>query len=183
MKRILATTALAGALTLTGAAAASAVTADSYPASPARGGVNTGTTTPGGSVDFSGSGFTPGETVGVTVSCTTTQGGTSTSTGSAAADGRGTFTYTAVFNAAGQCSLKAVGAASGATVTAQVTVAGQAAAGPVATGTDKKAALGAGLANTGIDTPLALWGAAGVGALTLGAASVTVARRRSTIAS
>lgn len=170
MKRILATAALAGTLALTGATAASAF---EYPATPAQGGVNTGTTTPGGSVTFTGPGMTPGETVTVTITCIAANGAASTTSGTTVAAADGSFTYTAVMNTAGSCTLTAVGAGSGATVTAQVNVAGQ---------VTTQAVSRSGLANTGVDSSTALWGAAGIGALTLGTAAVFVARRRSTSA-
>jgi hypothetical protein len=197
MKKMLATTALVGALTLTGAAAASA-----YPANPARGGVDSGTTNEGGTTNLTGTGMNPGETVEVTLDCAPGAGAAATSVESVVADADGSFSYTTVMNTAGQCSLVAVGAASGATVTAQVTVlgkvtsqtasvgAGQAAAGgsndTSSSATGQAAAAGSadasssatGLADTGLDTPIALWGAAGVGGLVFGAAALVVSRRR-----
>ncbi len=167
MKRILATAALAGAVALSGATAASAL---EYPAAPARGGVDTGTVSPGGSPTFSGSGMTPGESVTITITCTTSEGAVVTTSAVVVADGQGAFTYTAVMDAPGVCTLTAVGAGSGAAATAQVTVTGHV--------TNQAAASSRGLANTGIEASTALWGAAGIGALTLGTAALVVSRRR-----
>ena len=170
MRKIIATAALAGALTLTGAAAASAT----YPANPATGGVDSGTTTPGGTTNLTGSGMTSGENVVVTIDCTDDNGASSTTSETVVANADGSFSYAAVMNTSGQCSLSAVGASSGAIVTAQVTVAGEV--------TTQAAPAGADLAETGLGTSTALWGAAGVGALTLGTAAVVMGRRRNATA-
>ncbi|MPY11414.1 LPXTG cell wall anchor domain-containing protein [Arthrobacter bussei] len=167
MKRILATAALAGALALSGATAAAAL---EYPAAPSRGGVDTGTVSPGGSPTFTGSGMTPGESVTITITCTPGQGAATTSSAVVIADGQGAFTYTAVMETPGVCTLTAVGAGSGATATAQVTVTGQV--------TTQAAVSAQGLANTGLESSTALWGAAGLGVLTVGTIAVVSSRRR-----
>lgn len=186
MKRILATIAVAGALTLSGAAAASAL---EYPAAPAQGGVDTGSVSPGGPATFTGSGMTPGEQVTVTISCSPGgDGAATTTTVVVVADAQGNFAHTAVMNEPGLCTLTAVGAGQGTTVSANVTVHGQvlAQAAPAAQGASStgsasstESAASSGLANTGVDGSTALWGIAGVGALTLGTVAVAASRRRS----
>ncbi len=186
MKRILVTIAVAGAFTLSGAAGASAL---DYPAAPAQGGVDTGSVNPGGPVTFTGSGMAPGEQVTVTISCSPGGGAAATTTTVVVvADAQGNFAHTAVMNEPGLCTLTAVGAGQGATVRADVTVNGQvlAQAAPAAQGASSAgsasstgSASSAGLANTGVDASTALWGVAGIGALTLGTVVVAASRRRS----
>lgn len=180
MKRILATVAVAGALTLSGAAATSAL---EYPAAPAQGGVDTGSVSPGGSATFTGSGMTPGEQVTVTITCSPGGDGAATmTTVVVVADAQGNFAHTAVMNEPGLCTLTAVGAGQGTTVSANVTVNGQVLAQAAPAAQDASSAgstSSAGLANTGVDGSTALWGVAGIGALTLGTVAVAASRRRS----
>jgi LPXTG-motif cell wall-anchored protein len=170
MRKILVTAALTGTLALTGMTAASAV--ELYPATPATGGVDTGTTPPGGPVTFTGNGMTANEQVTITITCTSAQGAATTTTATVTADARGTFSYTAVMDNPGSCTFTAVGSGSAATAAAQVSVADRATSQSVV-------ASGQGLASTGVDSSTALWGAAGIGALVLGSAAVVVSRRRS----
>ncbi|MDN4612572.1 hypothetical protein [Arthrobacter burdickii] len=169
MKRIMATVAIAGALTLSGATAAAAL---DYPAAPARGGVDTGTVSPGGAATFTGSGMTPGESVTITVTCNGSDY-SSIESATVVADAQGNFTYRAVLNVPGACTLTAVGTGSGATATAQVSVVD----GVAQTPTTGQGPAG-GLASTGLDDSTALWGAAGIGALTLGTAALAASRHR-----
>ena len=85
------------------------------------------------------------------------------------ADANGSFSWPVTLHEEGVYTLTAVGRESGHTVTARVVVD----APNATTATDSN------LANTGADSAMFLWGAAGLGALGLGAASVVMARRRS----
>jgi hypothetical protein len=169
MKRALVTIGLAGLLSLHGVTAANAA---EYPASPAQGGVDTGTVTPGGSVDFGGSGMTPGDPVAIDTTCTGGDSEPTSAFGSVNADAQGNFTYTAVITGSGTCTLTAQGNGSAAPVTSQVTVIE-----PTASTADTTSAL-EGLAATGLGTPLLIWGAVGLGSLGLGTLAVATAGRR-----
>ncbi|OUM40868.1 hypothetical protein B8W73_10805 [Arthrobacter agilis] len=143
--------------------------------------MDTGTVSPGGAATFTGSGMTPGESVTITVTCNGSDY-SSIESATVVADAQGNFTYRAVLNVPGVCTLKAVGAGSGATATAQVSVSGAArtvasSQGPASTG-QGLANTGQGLANTGLDGSMILWGATGIGALTLGTVAVAASRRR-----
>ncbi|MEQ4518751.1 LPXTG cell wall anchor domain-containing protein [Pseudarthrobacter sp. B907] len=191
MKKSLAAVALAGSIALVGAVPAMAVTP--YPAPPAQGTVSDGTVAPGEAFTFSGSGFTPGEAITVTVTLTgapqalggSTGGGVSmavsgkislpmaTQTFSTKADANGNFALPLTISEAGTYTLTATGQTSGKTVTATVKVSGAAVGTSLAnTGS------GAGLANTGADASLLLWTLVGGGALAAGITSVVVVRRR-----
>jgi LPXTG-motif cell wall-anchored protein len=196
LKKSLTALALAGSIALAASAPAMAV---DYPA-PAPGSVSSSTVTVGGTVVFSGTGYTPGETVTVTISFTPApQGaaapGTSngvamavpgalplaptTTTVSAVANSSGAFSTNVTLNAAGTYQLTAVGATSGHTVTATVVAAGVSGAGLANSGGAGLANTGStGLANTGVDSSLILWGLVGAGAIVAGTTSVVVARRR-----
>ncbi|MBD7996075.1 LPXTG cell wall anchor domain-containing protein [Arthrobacter sp. Sa2CUA1] len=192
MKKAASTLALAGALTLTGATAA---VANEYPAPPASvsGMVCAAVADPGGLVDFSGSGATPGEIIDITVDFSNnpnTVSGTGVNgliilnqrvaalTATAAADG--VFKTDIRLGEAGTYALTGVARDSGRTYTA--TVAAVPGAGP--TPCDKRAAAatgpaaGAVLASTGADSNVFLWGAAGALALGAGVVSVAVVRRK-----
>ncbi len=194
MKKSLAALALAGTIALAASAPAMAV---DYPA-PAPGTVSSGTVTVGGTVVFSGTGFTPGETINITITFTATAQGAAapgTSNGiamavpgalhlapntvTAVANSSGAFSTNVSLSAAGTYQLTAVGATSGHSVTATVVAAGVSGAGLANTGgTGLANTGGTGLANTGVDSSLILWGLVGAGALVAGTASVVVARRR-----
>lgn len=194
MKRVLSTAALAGVLVLAGGGAAVAAT---YPA-PAPGvAVSDGTVQPGEAFTFSGTGFTPGEQINITAtneapaSGTVGGGGTGragTSVGmilplevktlSATADAKGAFSTQIVLAETGTYTVTATGVESGRTQTATVTVVAPVVTGGDVTGGNESGSAGAGLANTGADASLLLWGAAGVAALGAGAASVIAVRRK-----
>lgn len=101
------------------------------------------------------------------------------------ADAEGNFSYSFTPKEEGTYTLTATGRESGQTVSATVVVDAPAAGGVGGggtavggTGTPGSSTTGGGLANTGIDSAMLLWGAAGIGALGLGAGSIFVARRR-----
>lgn len=182
MKKILASLALAGSIALMGSAPAMAAT---YPPLPPSATVSDATVVAGEEFIFSAQGFLPGETVTITVTLTTTgaanTGGTALSTKipvfqapqtlSAVADSEGKIAVPMTINEPGTYAITATGNTSGVVVgPVYVTVV----AALANTGTN---AGGAPLANTGADASLLLWGAAGVGALGLGAAGVILARR------
>lgn len=193
LKKSLAVLALAGSIALAASAPAMAV---DYPAPAQQGTVSSATVTVGGTVVFSGAGFTPGETINVTITFTAApQGAAAPGTGggialavpgalslapttvTAVADGSGAFSTNVTLSAAGTYQLTAVGATSGHTVTATVVAAGVSPAGLANTGSGATST-GTGLANTGVDSSLVLWGLVGAGALVAGTASVVVVRRR-----
>ncbi len=194
MKKSLAALALAGTIALAASAPAMAV---DYPA-PVPGTVSSATVTVGGTVVFSGGGFTPGETIIITITFTAAPQGAAapgTSNGiamavpgglhlapttvTATANASGAFSTDVALTAAGTYQLTAEGATSHHTVTSTVVAAGVSGAGLANTGGAGQADTGAtGLANTGVDSSLILWGLVGAGALVAGTASVVVARRR-----
>ncbi len=178
MKKTAATLSLAGALLVTGGTTATA--AEQYPANPAQCGVGAGSVGVGGSIDLGCGGLTPAETVTVTKTCSPANDGTAIVTRSTlVADGSGSITYSTVADTAGVCELAVVGASSGSTGSATVTVTGAVSAqSGTGTGSARTSAGGSGLAATGADASVALWGAAGIGALALGAVAVTVSQRR-----
>lgn len=193
MKKALSVLALAGTIALAASAPAMAV---DYPAPAQQGTVSSATVGVGGTVVFSGNGFAAGETVNITVNQTSTaQGAAAPGTGAAAmavpgalplapltltavANSAGAFSVTVQLNSAGTYVLTAVGATSGHTVTATVVATGASSAGLANTGGAGLANTGSGLANTGVDSSLILWGLVGAGALAAGTASVVVVRRR-----
>jgi LPXTG-motif cell wall-anchored protein len=190
MKKSLAAIALAGSITLIGAVPAMAT----YPAPTTSGTVSDGTVAPGETFTFSGSGFLAGEAISITVTLTRAPqasggafaGGASMAvpakinlplapqTFATTADANGNFAFPVSISEAGTYTLTATGLTSGNTVTASVTVDGA----TVGTGVITSGSA-AELADTGTDASLLLWGAAGIGALGLGAAGVIVSRRRS----
>jgi len=183
LKKTLVVLAIVGTIALGASGPALATT---YPAPATQGTVSSGTITAGGSVQFSGTGFTPGETINITVTQTATAQGAAAPGGgsvtmavpgvlplapltlSTVANASGAFSVTITLNSPGTYVLTAVGATSGHTVTATVVVTAPAAL----------ANTGAGLASTGVDSSLILWGLVGAGALAAGTASVVVVRRR-----
>lgn len=189
MKKSLATIALVGSITLTGAVPAVAA---NYPAPPPQAAVSDGVVGPGETFVFSGRGFLAGETIVIRV----TPGARPASTGASiaggpsrsvpgkiamaveqtfttTADSNGTFAFPMSISEPGVYTLTATGQTSGVVVSATVTVVGEAdvAADLANTG-------GQPLANTGADASLLLWGAAGIAALGLGAGGVIISRRR-----
>ncbi|MGO4651549.1 LPXTG cell wall anchor domain-containing protein [Arthrobacter sp. 2RAF22] len=193
MKKSLAVLALAGTIALAASAPAMAV---DYPA-PAPGTVSSATVTVGGTVVFSGGGFTPGETIVITITFTAAPQGAAapgTSNGiamavpgglhlapttvTATANASGAFSTDVSLTAAGTYQLTAVGATSGHSVTSTVVAAGVSPGLANTGGTGLANTGGTGLANTGVDSSLILWGLVGAGALVAGTTSVVVVRRR-----
>jgi LPXTG-motif cell wall-anchored protein len=181
MKKALAALALAGSIALIGAAPSVAA---NYPPLPPQAAVSDGV------VVFRGQGMHAGEplTISVTPGARPAATGASISGGSqtvsgkiklpmatqsfsTVADAQGAFAFTLEITEPGTYFLTATGNNSRITVgPVAVTVVGDAA--PLADTS------GAPLANTGTDASLLLWGAAGIGALGLGAGAVVVTRRR-----
>jgi LPXTG-motif cell wall-anchored protein len=192
LKKSFAAIALAGSITLIGAGPAMANTP--YPAPTTSGTVSDGTVAPGETFTFSGSGFLAGEAISVTVTLTRApqasggafSGGASMAvpakinlplapqTFATTADANGNFAFPVSISEAGTYALTATGLTSGNTVTSSVTVAGA----TVVNGGVSTSGSAAELADTGSDASLLLWGAAGIGALGLGAAGVIISRRR-----
>ncbi|BCW49593.1 hypothetical protein [Arthrobacter sp. StoSoilB13] len=184
MKKSIAALALAGIIALTGTAPAVATT---YPApGNEQGTVSDGTIAAGESITFAGTGYIPGETINVTFERT---GGKKDSSGerpapssfSAIADGTGAFSTSITFTDSGRYTISAVGATSGNTRWAAITVnagngGGKGSSG--FTGASSVTAVGAtGQANNA-DSSLVLWSLVGGGALAASAASAAVVRRR-----
>lgn len=195
MKKTLAALALAGSIALVGAAPSMAAT---YPALPPQAAVSDGVVGPGEDFIFSGQGFLAGETLTITVTpgAAPASDGASIAGGAAVAgkitlylapstltttaDAQGKFSLPILISEPGNYSITATGNTSGVTVgPVNVTVVASLAN----TGGAPLANTGSGLANTGADASLLLWGAAGVGALGLGAAGVILVRRNKSEAS
>ncbi|MEA3550219.1 LPXTG cell wall anchor domain-containing protein [Pseudarthrobacter sp. C1] len=195
MKKILAALALAGSIALIGSAPAMAAT---YPPLPPQAAVSDGVVGPGETFIFRGQGFLRGESLTIRVtpgnppaaSGANIAGGrsvaarisvvTEAQTLKATADANGAFAVPVAINEPGTYLLTATGDTSGITVgPVNVTVVASLAN----TGGAPLANTGSGLANTGADASLLLWGAAGVGALGLGAAGVIIVRRNKNEAS
>lgn len=195
MKKAIAAVAIAGALTFVGAGAAQA---ERYPSPAVQGTVSDGTVAPGETVVFSSNEglFIPGEIIDITVDFVAGEPAASGAVGGAGrvgaalggpilpmaiiltdtvtADAEGNFAWSFTPQEEGTYTLTATGRESGVTVTATVLVdAPEATAVGGTTGSTS-----GGLANTGMDSAMLLWGAAGIGALGLGAGSIFVARRR-----
>ncbi|NWL35192.1 LPXTG cell wall anchor domain-containing protein [Paenarthrobacter nitroguajacolicus] len=198
MRKSLAALTLAGSIALVGAVPAVANNAN-YPAPNTSVAVSDAAVAPGEAFVFSGTGFTPGEGITITVTPTGTPAasGGSVSAGSlsvsariplapstvgAVADGNGAFATSIVINEPGTYALTATGNSSGVTVGPVTVVVGGAAlsntGGNAGTGTGLANTGGVPLANTGADSSLILWSLVGAGALAAGTASVVVARRR-----
>lgn len=190
MQKTLAAIALAATLTGLGTVAAQA--AETYPAPAPQSAVSQGRVLAGGTVTFSGSGFTPGEKIFITVSPGAAAGGAggagaatrsvpmlipavAIETVTTTADTAGAFSVDIVLTNAGVYTLTAVGSVSGVTQTNTVTVTAEQAA-TVAT-------QGQTLPNTGADAGLLGWSLVGAGALAAGITSVVVVRRRAAEAS
>ncbi|MFJ4226064.1 LPXTG cell wall anchor domain-containing protein [Paenarthrobacter nicotinovorans] len=199
MRKSLAALTLAGSIALVGAVPAVANNAN-YPAPNTSVAVSDASVAPGEAFVFSGSGFTPGEGITITVTPTGTPAASGSvsagslsvsariplapSTLSATADGNGAFSAPIVINEPGTYAITATGNSSGVTVGPVTVVVGGAAlsntGGNAGTGTGTGLANTGGvpLANTGADSSLILWSLVGAGALAAGTASVVVARRR-----
>ncbi|MFC8038916.1 LPXTG cell wall anchor domain-containing protein [Paenarthrobacter sp. NPDC057355] len=198
MRKSLAALTLAGSIALLGAVPAVAGNAN-YPAPNTSVAVSDASVAPGEAFVFSGTGFTPGEGITITVTPTGTpaaSGGSvsagslsvaariplAPSTLSAVADGNGAFSISIVINEPGAYAITATGNTSGVTVGPVTVVVGGAAlsntGGTTGTGTGLANTGGVPLANTGADSSLILWSLVGAGALAAGTASVVVARRR-----
>lgn len=186
MKKTLAVLAFAGSIAFIGSPAMAA----QYPPLPPAATVSDATVVPGEQFIFTAQGFTPGETVTVTVelvaSGTANTGGTAVSakipvfqaptTLTATANAEGKISVPLTLNETGTYAVTATGNTSGAVVGPVYVkvVTATAAVAPIA-GTN---AGGAALANTGADSGLVLWTLVGAGALAAGATSVVVVRRR-----
>lgn len=188
MKRIISAVLLSGAVSFMGVSGAQAVT---YPAPAPAVSVSDGTLAPGETFTFSGTGFTPGETIQITISnekVTAAGGGngggrgTSVSlairpaavtTATAVADSTGKFSIPVTLDEAGVYTLTAKGLTSGKTESAVVTVVAPtiAVAGATTSGVDN-------LAATGVNGSLVVWSAVGLGALVIGTGSVVAVRRK-----
>ncbi|MFJ6535587.1 LPXTG cell wall anchor domain-containing protein [Paenarthrobacter sp. NPDC091711] len=198
MRKSLAALTLAGSIALLGAVPAVANNAN-YPAPNTSVAVSDASVAPGEAFIFSGTGFTPGEGITITITPTGTPAasGGSVSAGSlsvstriplapstlgAVADGNGAFSTSIVINEPGAYALTATGNTSGVTVGPVTVVVGGAAlsntGSTTGTGTGLANTGGVPLANTGADSSLILWSLVGAGALAAGTASVVVARRR-----
>jgi LPXTG-motif cell wall-anchored protein len=198
MRKSLAALTLAGSIALLGAVPAVANNAN-YPAPNASVAVSDASVAPGEAFIFSGTGFTPGEGITITITPTGTPAasGGSVSAGSLAvssriplapstlgtvADGNGAFAASIVINEPGAYALTATGNSSGVTVGPVTVVVGGAALSNTGTTTGTGTGLantgGVPLANTGADSSLILWSLVGAGALAAGTTSVVVARRR-----
>ncbi|TQS92782.1 LPXTG cell wall anchor domain-containing protein [Arthrobacter sp. TS-15] len=198
MRKSLAALTLAGSIALLGAVPAVANNAN-YPAPNTSVAVSDASVAPGEAFVFSGTGFTPGEGITITVTPTGTpaaSGGSvsagslsvsgrislAPSTVSAVADGNGAFSASIVINEPGTYALTATGNTSGVTVGPVTVVVGGAALSNTGSNTGAGTGLantgGVPLANTGADSSLILWSLVGAGALAAGTASVVVARRR-----
>lgn len=190
MKKTVATLALAATVATFGAGAANAYTA------PETATVSDPVVAPGEAFVFSGTGMLPGETVNIVASNESAgafgggggAGRFGASVGaslmaavvhaSTTADENGNFSITMSLTEPGTYTLTATGATSGEQVTAVVTVVDPAlSGGQDAAGAHSDLAL----ADTGSDASLLLWGAAGIGALGVGAGTIIVSRRRSNV--
>ena len=198
MRKSFAALTLAGSIALIGAVPAVANNAN-YPAPNTSVAVSDAAVAPGEAFTFSGTGFTPGEGITITVTPTGTPAASgSVSAGSlaisariplapstvgAVADGNGAFSAPIVINEPGTYAITATGNTSGVTVGPVTVVVGGTAlsntGGNAGTGTGLANTGGVPLANTGADSSLILWSLVGAGALAAGTTSVVVARRRS----
>lgn len=197
MKKTVSALALAGSLAFLGAGGAQADHDVAYPSSPVTGTVSDGTVAPGETFIFSGTGFYPGEPIelelsrdGAEPSAAGAAGGGRSAASVAgmiapteqvtkttiAADADGNFAYPFDVEQGGVYTMTATGLQSGHVVTAQVVVHSE------TTGTALAGTGGVPLANTGLSSGMLIWGAAGLGALVLGAGNVIAAKRRASVA-
>lgn len=192
MKKTASALVLAGSLAFFGGGAANAV--QNYPAPPP-GGVNDATVAPGATVTFGGTGFTPGEPIRVDVdygNAPVVIPGTGVNgviimaelinSFTTNADAQGVFSTPVTLGEAGTYTLTATGLASGKTVTSGVSVdpafANDGSGSGDGSGTGNGGSGDADLADTGADSAMLLWGAAGIVAVGAGVASVAAARRK-----
>lgn len=192
MKKTITTLMVAGTVMFAGIAPAVAST---YPApGNEQGTVSDGTIDRGETITFSASGYLPGETVSITFEKRGGPQGSAPANFSVIANGDGAITTSVTFEDAGSFIITAVGSESGVTRSARVAVnngnhgRGNNGNGKgsgnhdsdfvaVSSVTDARAAVGPEKLAT--DPGLIVWGLAGAGVLTAGAASVVIARRRS----
>ncbi|MGF4042317.1 hypothetical protein ACX800_06175 [Paenarthrobacter nitroguajacolicus] len=192
MKKTITTLMVAGTVMFAGIAPAAAST---YPApGNEQGTVSDGTIDRGETITFSASGYLPGETVSITFEKRGGPQGSAPANFSVIANGDGAITTSVTFEDAGSFMITAVGSESGVTRSARVAVnngnhgRGNNGNGKgsgnhdsdfvaVSSVTDARAAVGPEKLAT--DPGLIVWGLAGAGVLTAGAASVVIARRRS----
>ncbi len=208
MRKTASVLAIAGTITLLGAGAATAApvsTTITYTAPGTAGTVSDAAVAPGETVTFSAPSGSFAANEAVTIVATAANGTTYSFAAKAGADGslsasiaipaEGTYTLlatgaaskkTAVSsvnvdsdNAVGAVISTNVGTITGTTGTTGGTTTGTTSGTTGTTGGTTTATGNGGLANTGIDSAMFLWGAAGIGALGLGAGSIVVARRRS----
>ena len=187
MNKTTAALVLAGSLAFFGAGAANAA---EYPA-PEPGTVSDATVAPGATIVFSGTGFFPGEAISVTVDYSNVPvvvPGTGingpiilaevVNSFTTNADDKGNFSTNVTLGEAGTYTLTATGLESGHVVTAIVSGDEAFADNESGSGNGAPEANEDDLANTGADSSMLLWGAAGVVALGAGVASVAIARRK-----
>ncbi|MCQ9163656.1 LPXTG cell wall anchor domain-containing protein [Arthrobacter sp. STN4] len=197
MKKALASLALAGILTLSVGSVAAQAAPNDYPAGPPSGSVSVAVVAPGQAFIFSGSGFTPGEAIFVTITLSnpvaggaigSMGGGVSASVPiiikpvatpssfTTTASSTGTFSVPVELDKTGTYTLTATGKTSGVTVTQTVKVVA-AAVNP--SGNNVAGTQPGGLASTGVDASVLVWSLVGAGALAAGVGTVVVSRRRS----
>ncbi|MEC5200160.1 LPXTG-motif cell wall-anchored protein [Arthrobacter sp. PL16] len=205
MNKIASVLAVAGTLAFLGSGAAQAAPVSSLRYAPVESGtVSDGTIAPGESVVFGGVDgfFGPSELVTITVDRTDgTPSAAGFGAGGAAAarggliilnavvltdtvttNGNGNFSYPVTLEDEGVYTLTATNAAGKSMSQTVVVDSANAVGGTTGTSGGSKSSVKGGLANTGMDSAMLLWGAAGIGALGLGAGSIVVARRRSAVA-
>ncbi|TLM74485.1 peptidase [Pseudarthrobacter sp. NamB4] len=201
MKKTVSALALAGSLAFLGAAGAQANHDTDYPSEPVTGTVSDGTVGADEAFIFSGNGFLAGEPIEMEVSL---DGAEPAAAGTAAgpsaaspvglivpmrlvasatttADAAGNFSYPFSFDQDGLYTLEATGLQSGHVVTAQVVVQSAAVGVIEAEGPSARGRADGFLPTTGLSVGMLVWGAAGIGALVVGAGTVVVARRRARV--
>ncbi|MFW0775273.1 hypothetical protein ACLRGI_19150 [Paenarthrobacter nitroguajacolicus] len=190
MKKTITTLMVAGTVMFAGIAPAAAST---YPApGNEQGTVSDGTIDRGESITFSAGGYTPGEAVTITFEKRGGPRGSAPANFDAIADGNGTISTSITFEDAGSYVIAAVGAESGIVRSARVAVnngnhgrgsngkgSGNEVSDFVAASSVTEAGAAAAAEKVAADPGLVAWGIAGAGVLVAGAASVVVARRRS----
>lgn len=204
MKKTLATLALAGILTFSAGTVAAQAAPPAYPAGPPSGSVSISVVAPGQSFMFSGTGFTPGEAIFITITLSNpVAGGAIGSMGggggvaasvpiivkpaapvylTTTANAQGAFSTPVTLDKTGTYTLTAVGKTSGVTVTQTVKVVANANAVPGnSNGNNVSGAQPGALASTGVDSSVLIWSIVGAGALAAGVGTVVVSRRRSRV--
>jgi len=196
MKKTITTLMVAGTVMFAGIAPAVAST---YPApGNEQGTVSDGTIDRGESITFSASGYVPGESVNITFEKRGGPQGNAPANFSVIADDNGVISTGVTFEDAGSYVITAVGRESGVSRSARVAVnngnhgranngngkgSGNDASDFVAVSSVTDAGAAAGAEKVTADSGLIVWGLAGAGVLAAGAASVVVARRRSSAGS